>query len=188
MMLHDQQSSHLETLIFLRNFQFSLFFVKKCQIQAAFCETFVITCVFLSKSKCFSVAFIGLQETVISCVNLFFLPSYQILVFSLRNSLVFKAWNHFLITWKIIELIHENTLACQVSRHCQARYWDWLAYVSILLCLLWDFDHRRAHVFKNWRIISTFWNICYLWDFFRSLPISAFLMGARGAVLTYSVL
>ena len=100
----------------------NLFFVKKCQIQAAFCETFVITCVFLSESKCFSVAFIGLRETVISCVNLFFLPSYQILVFNLTNSLVFKAWNYPLITRKIIELIHENTLACQVSRRCQARF------------------------------------------------------------------
>ena len=42
------------------------FFVKKCLIQAAYCETFVITCIFLSKSKCFSVAFIRLRETVTS--------------------------------------------------------------------------------------------------------------------------
>ena len=45
---------------FLKKFPIITFFVKKCQIQAAFFETLVITCVFLSKLKCFSVASNGL--------------------------------------------------------------------------------------------------------------------------------
>ena len=51
--------------------------------------------------------------------------------FSLTSSLVIKAWNYPLITRKILELIHEDTLAYQASRRCQARYWDCQQLVCI---------------------------------------------------------
>ena len=106
------QSSHLETLIFQRNFQLNPFFVKKCQIQAVFCKTLVVTCVCLSKSKHFSVIFMRQHNTVFFCVNNENPPSYQIFLKYLK---MIKARN-LKINLEIYSVYNENTMDGGASR------------------------------------------------------------------------
>ena len=126
------QSSHLETLIFQRNFQLNPFFVKKCQIQAVFCKTLVVTCVCLSKSKHFSVIFMRQHNTVFFCVNNENPPSYQIFLKYLK---MIKARNlkinleiYSVYTW---EYYGRRSVAS--SRYLvYARYDDWFGCMIIL--------------------------------------------------------
>ena len=110
---------------FLKKFPILTFFCKKVPDSSSVLWNFRDN---LCLSQWIKVFLSSLHQATGNCDHMckpLFL-SYQISAFSLTKSLVFKAWNYPLITWKIIELIHENTLACQVSRRCQARYWDWL--------------------------------------------------------------
>ena len=60
-------------------------------------------------------------------------------------------------------------------------------YVGNSLYLSRVSDHRGAHLFKNKRKMLIFWYICHIWEFFSSLQISAFAMGAsRAVLLTYA--
>ena len=127
------QSSHLETLIFQRNFQLNPFFVKKCQIQAVFCKTLVVTCVCLSKSKHFSVIFMRQHNTVFFCVNNENPPSYQIFLKYLK---MIKARNlkinleiYSVYTW---EYYGRRSVASSWYL-VYARYDDWFKVV-----LKWD--------------------------------------------------
>ena len=77
------------------------------------------------------------------------------------------------------KLIYVSTITSNVKEVVR------LACVSNSLCLSWDSDHRRAHIFKNYRKLSNFWSICHIWDFLSTLPISVLQWDALLIFATY---